>query len=204
MYSVEQIPVLNKILYLRDIGFNVSEIEEAINKKDDKSYIEQLEIEYTEIERHMKAEHEKLKKIDLAKKEILNDKKDMHYNITIKSIPGHQVLSLRRIIPDYYAEGGLWQELSAFAAEYQVKISSSPFSIYHDSEYPEIIHIDFERGMIQVAFIDANDNTPVLDIKPYAPSFDRVETPGVPAWCGYWPKSTEESGCFSWEDVFNF
>ena len=45
------------------------------------------------------------------------------------------------------------------------------------------------------------------DIVPnevYTPSFDRVETPGVPAWCSGWPKSTEASGCFDWEQVFNF
>ena len=68
----------------------------------------------------------------------------------------------------------------------------------------EIINIDFTNGMIRVAFIDADDNTPVLDIKPYTPSFDRVETPGVPAWCSEWPKSTEASGCFDWGQVFNF
>jgi tRNA-Thr(GGU) m(6)t(6)A37 methyltransferase TsaA len=68
----------------------------------------------------------------------------------------------------------------------------------------EIIRIDFEKGIIYVTFIDANDNTPVLDIKPYTPSFDRVETPDIPAWCSHWPKSTEESGCFNWEEVFNF
>lgn len=68
----------------------------------------------------------------------------------------------------------------------------------------EIIHIDFEQGIIQVTFIDADDNTPILDIKPYTPSLDRVETPCVPAWCGEWPKSTEESGIFNWEEVFNF
>lgn len=67
-----------------------------------------------------------------------------------------------------------------------------------------IIRIDFEKGIIQVAFIDANDNTPLLDIKPYTPSFDRVDTPDVPAWCSHWPKSTEESGYFNWEEVFNF
>jgi len=68
----------------------------------------------------------------------------------------------------------------------------------------DVIHIDYERGIIQIPFIDANDNTPVIDIKPYTPSFDRVETPGVPAWCSHWPKSTEESGCFAWEEVFTF
>lgn len=68
----------------------------------------------------------------------------------------------------------------------------------------EIISIDQENGIIQVTFIDANDNTPILDIKPYTPSLDRVETPGVPAWCSKWPKSTEESGNYDWEQVFNF
>lgn len=68
----------------------------------------------------------------------------------------------------------------------------------------EVIGIDYEKGIIQIAFIDANHNTPVLDIKPYTPSFDRVETPGVPAWCSHWPKSSEESAFFAWEKEFNF
>lgn len=68
----------------------------------------------------------------------------------------------------------------------------------------EVIGIDYEKGIIRIAYIDANEGTPVLDIKPYTPSLDRVETPGVPEWCADWPKSTEQSGFFDWESVFNF
>lgn len=68
----------------------------------------------------------------------------------------------------------------------------------------QIIQINYEEGIIQIAYIDANDDTPVLDIKPYTPSFDRVETPNVPKWCDHWPKSLEESGSFNWENEFNF
>lgn len=68
----------------------------------------------------------------------------------------------------------------------------------------EIIYVDYQKGLIQIAYIDANDATPVLDMKPYTPSFDRVETPAVPDWCSNWPMSTEESGCFNWAGVFNF
>lgn len=67
-----------------------------------------------------------------------------------------------------------------------------------------VIHIDYEKGIIHIAYIDANDHTPVLDIKPYTPSLDRVENPSVPSWCSHWPKSTEESADFPWEEVFNF
>ena len=63
---------------------------------------------------------------------------------------------------------------------------------------------DYMSGLIQIAYIDANDKTPILDIKPYTPSLDRVENPQVPDWCSHWPHSLEESASFAWESEFNF
>jgi tRNA-Thr(GGU) m(6)t(6)A37 methyltransferase TsaA len=68
----------------------------------------------------------------------------------------------------------------------------------------QIINIDHSNGIIQIAYIDANDGTPILDIKPYTPSLDRVESPGVPKWCSHWPKNIEQSETFAWENEFNF
>ena len=68
----------------------------------------------------------------------------------------------------------------------------------------EVIQIDYENGIIRIAYTDANDGTPVLDLKPYTPSIDRVESPDVPDWCAHWPKNVEESGDFDWENEFNF
>ncbi|WP_075721815.1 SAM-dependent methyltransferase [Roseburia sp. 499] len=68
----------------------------------------------------------------------------------------------------------------------------------------EVISIDYQKGIIRIPYIDANDNTPVLDIKPYTPSLDRIENPTVPDWCSHWPKSLEESATFPWENEFNF
>ena len=67
-----------------------------------------------------------------------------------------------------------------------------------------ITYIDYANGVIGLTYIDADDNTPVLDIKPYTPSFDRVEQPSLPEWCAHWPKNTETSGDFDWENEFNF
>lgn len=64
--------------------------------------------------------------------------------------------------------------------------------------------IDYEGGIINLAYMDAFDGSPVLDIKPYTPSLDRVETPRVPGWCAHWPRSVEKSGTFNWEAEFNF
>ncbi len=68
----------------------------------------------------------------------------------------------------------------------------------------QVTYIDKENAVIGLAYIDADNNSPVLDIKPYVPSLDRVESPSVPQWCKHWPKSCEESGYFDWESEFNF
>ena len=69
---------------------------------------------------------------------------------------------------------------------------------------PQVKSIDFEKGIINFWWIDADSGTPVLDIKPYTPSTDRVEKPEVPDWCKHWPKNIEGSGDFDWESEFNF
>lgn len=68
----------------------------------------------------------------------------------------------------------------------------------------EVINIDYKAGRIWLTYIDANNQTPLLDIKPYTPSMDRVENPDLPDWCSHWPTSIETSGEFPWEEEFNF
>lgn len=137
MYSVDQISLLNKIVYLRDSGFHISEIAAALDRKDDSLLIKLLNQKYLETEKAIQVERDKIKKIEIAKKEILSGKDKMCYNISIKSIPSYQVLTLRKTMKDYYAEKMLWEELSLFAKQQQTEISSHTFSIYHDIEYKE-------------------------------------------------------------------
>jgi DNA-binding transcriptional MerR regulator len=137
LYSIEQIPVLNKIIFMRDLGFNVSEIAVALNHWNTEFITEQLEKKRREIEDTIKAERNKLSEIELAMNDIQQDKITIHYNVSIKSIPSYQVFSLRRIVPDYYAEGQLWKEMSAFADENNISVSRNTFTIYHDTDYRE-------------------------------------------------------------------
>lgn len=67
----------------------------------------------------------------------------------------------------------------------------------------QVTRLDSGRATIWVAYADADDGSPVLDIKPYTLSVDRVEAPAVPAWCAHWPRSVEQSGSFDWLAEFN-
>ena len=67
-----------------------------------------------------------------------------------------------------------------------------------------ISRIDFDGGILYTPYIDAEDGTPVLDIKPYHGCTDRVESWQVPSWCAHWPETVEASAEFPWEEEFNF
>lgn len=63
----------------------------------------------------------------------------------------------------------------------------------------EVTHCELEKGRIYVTYEDAFPGTPILDLKPYTPSIERVEQFEGPKWCSHWPQSFEKSGEFDWE-----
>lgn len=66
-----------------------------------------------------------------------------------------------------------------------------------------VLKIDYEKGIIYTPYIDAENGTPVLDIKPYHMN-ERIKDCKVPQWCEHWPKWYEDSASFNWQNEFNF
>ncbi|MBN2535687.1 MAG: tRNA (N6-threonylcarbamoyladenosine(37)-N6)-methyltransferase TrmO [Spirochaetales bacterium] len=64
--------------------------------------------------------------------------------------------------------------------------------------------IDRKKGKIELFYIDAEDGTPVIDVKPYHPGLERIREVSVPDWCSHWPEWYEDSGNFDWAAEFNF
>lgn len=67
-----------------------------------------------------------------------------------------------------------------------------------------VINVDYDNGIINIGYIDAYNMSPVVDIKPYIPSIDKVLDVRMPSWCNQWPDFYEKSGDFDWSSVFNF
>lgn len=65
-----------------------------------------------------------------------------------------------------------------------------------------VLEVDVRRGLIYIPYIDAEDGTPILDLKPYLPAVDRIGTVQVPAWCRHWPQCYEDSASFDWAAEF--
>lgn len=65
-----------------------------------------------------------------------------------------------------------------------------------------VTHIDHEQGRIYIPYIDAEDGSPILDIKPYHPCEDRVRDVTLPSWCAHWPQWVEDAEDFDWAAEF--
>jgi tRNA (Thr-GGU) A37 N-methylase len=66
----------------------------------------------------------------------------------------------------------------------------------------QVLALDAGAGIIRVPFIDAEDGTPILDLKPYHPCADRIRNVSVPQWCSHWPQWYEDSAHFDWQAEF--
>jgi len=59
-----------------------------------------------------------------------------------------------------------------------------------------ILAVDEVQGTVDLAWIDAFDGTPLVDIKPYLPMSDRVMDAAYPQWLEGFPDSMEAAAAF--------
>jgi tRNA-Thr(GGU) m(6)t(6)A37 methyltransferase TsaA len=67
----------------------------------------------------------------------------------------------------------------------------------------KVVKIDAQKGIIYTPFIDAEEGSPVLDIKPYFP-MERIKHCKVPEWFAHWPEWAEDALDFDWKKEINF
>lgn len=141
MYSAKQIKTLNRILFLRDIGFNVSEISDILNNWNKQYLKKQLQVKEKETMKNIKEKQERLLRINKAVKDMDEESisREYNYEVIIKTIPTYHVVSFREIVPNYFYEGSMWEKLCRYINDNRLNISESnySFAIYNDKEYKE-------------------------------------------------------------------
>ena len=137
-YSASQMPRLNRILALKDIGFSLEEIALILNKNMDLKQIRiLLELKHSEIADKIRNEQARLSRIETFIKICKQEEYIMEYDIVLKEIEPVRVATLRDIIPTYSDQGHLWEELGSHIEKYGVKILPPCMVIYHDTGYKE-------------------------------------------------------------------
>ncbi|WP_113671656.1 MerR family transcriptional regulator [Vallitalea guaymasensis] len=141
-YSSEQLPRLNKIFALKQIGISLSEIMEIIDET--KGVEVFLKLKEKELESKIKKEREMLLNIRNYQKRIRGELV-MKYDPVIKSLPEVIVASMRIVAPNYAYYFKIIPEMGKEMERLEA-VCAMPeycFNLYHDGEYKES-NIDVE------------------------------------------------------------
>jgi effector-binding domain-containing protein len=137
-YSAGQIPLLTKIVTLRDLGFSIDEIGDILPHYDESAWMNRvLRAKAAQVMAVIGAEQEKYEKLMMMGDTMRKESNIMVYEVELKKLPPVKVLSLRGIIPHYRDEGQLWERLGGFIEKNHVKCHSDGYSTYFDEEYKE-------------------------------------------------------------------
>jgi DNA-binding transcriptional MerR regulator len=153
-YSFEQLPRLNRILALKELGFSLEQIAQVLSQGlSSEEFRGILRLKLAEIQVRLQSDQEMLARIETRLKQIEQENQMPTYDILVKKLEPIAVATTRGIIPSYPEQGGLWNTLESYLAAHKVQADGPCFTIYHSDE-PEI---DAEVCEPLAATFQAND-----------------------------------------------
>ena len=138
-YSAAQIPLLNKIVLLRDLGFSIGEIGDILPYFDNAAYMNKvLRNKAASVKIVIDKEQDKYDRLIKMSNTMRKELNIMIYEVELKKLPAVKVISLRGIIPHYRDEGILWEKLGRFIGQNKIKYKDNEsYSSFIDDEYKE-------------------------------------------------------------------
>jgi DNA-binding transcriptional MerR regulator len=137
-YSASQLPRLNRILALKNMGLSLEEVARLL--KDDVSVshiLDLLHIKQAEIKERLGREAEQLARVEQWLTETQKEGKMALFEVVIKKIKPQKVLSIRRVVPSYKDISSLFNVIGPYLGHVHAPVKGAPFAIYHDHEFKD-------------------------------------------------------------------
>lgn len=137
-YSLDQLPRLNRILALMDMGLSLGQIQQLL--EDDLPVAElqgMIRLKRVELSRHIEEEQARLARLEARLHQIIQEGTAPDYEIVLKSIDRQTVAGIRtQLSPQYHLIQPLFNELQLYLQAQQVILDGTqPFiGIYYESD----------------------------------------------------------------------
>jgi DNA-binding transcriptional MerR regulator len=154
-YTADQIPRLNRILALRDLGLSLEQIRAMVN--DDLSSEEirgMLRLKQAEIQQRVEEEQARLARVAARLRQIEQENHMPASDIVLKQIEAQHVLAIREVIPTPVYVGTLLNQMFGAMMRNGIQPASPPIAIYYDEEF-EPTDMDVEIAVPVAASVNA-------------------------------------------------
>jgi effector-binding domain-containing protein len=138
-YSADQVPRLNYIVTLKNMGLSLEEVATLINNDLTPSQIRDIFIlKKGELQRRVSEEQRRLGQVEKLLKQIEKEGAMPEYKITIKKVEPQLIASIRDVLPTYSDVGPLYGEIFKYLGKKFVFKPAGPLMMMcHDNEYKE-------------------------------------------------------------------
>lgn len=162
-YTIDQLPRLNRIVALKDLGFSLKEIrgflKQDVSLDDLRGMLEHKQAELTE---QLKAESARLLRLQMRLKHIELENAPLGFDITLKQVPAATIFSKRYAVPDLAEMDKyctlFYSELYAVLNAQELSPIAPEFTLYHTREYLT------QNVDIEVAVVLASDDLERLEL----------------------------------------
>jgi effector-binding domain-containing protein len=137
-YSVDQLPRLNMVLALKDLGFKLDQVQELIDDHVTSEQVQgMLRLRRAEIEGSLAEEEARLARVEHRLDLINKEGRMPQHEVVIKKAEPTQVAAVRGIVKNYQSVGTLIEELFAEMGKNQIAPAGPVITVYYDHEYKE-------------------------------------------------------------------
>jgi DNA-binding transcriptional MerR regulator len=150
-YTLEQLPQLNRILALKDLGFSLDQIKHLLDDNLPASQIQGiLLLKQVELEQQVQKEQARLNRVKVRLKMIEQEGKVSPYEVILKSTNTQTIASARTVVPTLaemiYLRCSLLRDVYTWLAHDKSHPQAPEITLYHTTEYREQ-NIDIEMAV---------------------------------------------------------
>jgi effector-binding domain-containing protein len=161
-YSVDQLPRLNRILALKDLGFSLEQIGKMLGDGISPEELRgMLRLRRAELAEELAQNQERLARVEARLTTIEQEGKMPEYEVVVKAIEPQLIASIRERLPSYSGIGKLFGELYAYLSP--LGAAGIGASRWHDGEYKEA-DVDGEAVVFLQQRVPGTDRVHVCEL----------------------------------------
>lgn len=147
-YSVTQLPRLNRILVLKDLGLTLDQVVRLMNEDISAAEIHgMLTMKKTQIEQTLRDELSRILNIEARLKQIEEKGELSDEDVILKAVPAQQFLSIRQVVPSIQDGFALMYELNRLPQRAGKNVFGNFAIVFHSDGF-DTENVDVEMGFL--------------------------------------------------------
>ena len=141
-YSLDQLPRLNRILALKDLGLSLDQISSLVEEELPPDQLRGiLKMRQAQIEQQLREDRSRLARVEARMRQIEQEDKPSPYEVTLKEVRPETVISARQTVPtvdrmpEYRCD--VFRAVHGWLEQNRLRPAGPELALYHATEYTE-------------------------------------------------------------------